>query len=116
VCKEFLILFVRFGRLVAQEKVLLDDALSLLPILNAVFFNGETAPAECKKEEIDDMQILSSWIYHNRQTLSFLYVQADHSPESLMTETLERLCKLSNYSAIELESEPADDAAEHASN
>lgn len=111
VCKEFLILFIRFGRLVAQEKSLLDDALSLLPMLKAVFFNGDTAPAECKKEEVDEMQIISSWIYHNRQTLSFLYVRADHSPETLMNEVLDRLCKLSNHSIIDLESELADESA-----
>lgn len=102
VCKEFVILFVRFGRLAAQEKVLLDDALSLSALLSNLYFNGATAPAECKKEEIDEMQILSTWIYHNRETLSCLYVQKSHTPESLLQELIERLCALSNHDKIEL--------------
>lgn len=58
VCKEFVILFVRFGRLAAQETLLLNDALSLLPKLREIYFNGESAPKECQKEEIDEMRIL----------------------------------------------------------
>ncbi|MFQ3598384.1 MAG: DEDD exonuclease domain-containing protein [Chloroherpetonaceae bacterium] len=110
VCKEFMILFVRFGRLAAQEKILLDDALTLQPLLSHLYFDGTTAPAECKKEEIDEMQILSSWIYHNRDSLSCLYVQPSHTPETLLQELLERLCALSNHDKIELASdtEPAD--------
>lgn len=112
VCKEFLILFIRFGRLAAQEKVLLDDVLTLSPMLSSLYFNGATAPAECKKEEIDEMQILSSWIYHNRDTLSCLYVQKSHTPDALLQELIERLCSLSSHEKIELasESEQADDA------
>jgi DNA polymerase-3 subunit epsilon len=112
VCKSFLILFVRFGRLVAQEKILLDDALSLLPMLTAVYFNGERAPAECKKEEIDEMQILSSWIYHNRNTLSCFYVKPTHTPETLLEEFVERLCTLAHHDNLQLasESELADDS------
>ncbi len=111
VCKEFVILFVRFGRLAAQEKILLDDALTLSPMLEQIYFNGATAPAECKKEEIDEMQILSSWIYHNRETLSCLYVQASHTPTTLLQELIERLCALSNHDTITLasEAEQADD-------
>ena len=111
VCKEFVILFVRFGRLAAQEKILLDDALTLSPMLEQIYFNGATAPAECKKEEIDEMQILSSWIYHNRETLSCLYVQASHTPATLLQELIERLCALSNHDTITLasEAEQADD-------
>ncbi len=110
VCKEFLILFVRFGRLAAQEKILLDDALTLAPLLSSLYFDGATAPAECKKEEIDEMQILSSWIYHHRQTLSCLYVQRSHTPETLLQELIERLCALSHHDKIEFASdtEPAD--------
>ncbi len=106
VCKEFVILFVRFGRLVAQEKILLDDALTLSPTIEQIYFNGATAPAECKKEEIDEMQILSSWIYHNRETLSCLYVQKSDTPETLLQALIERLCALSNHDAITLASEP----------
>jgi DNA polymerase-3 subunit epsilon len=111
VCKEFVILFVRFGRLAAQEKILLDDALTLSSMLEQIYFNGATAPAECKKEEIDEMQILSSWIYHNRETLSCLYVQASHTPATLLQELIERLCALSNHDTITLasEAEQADD-------
>lgn len=101
VCKEFVILFARFGRLVAQEKILLDDSLSLLPKLREIYFNGERAPTECKKEEIDEMRILSSWIYRNRDSLSCLYVQGFHSPETLLQELLDRLCKLSNRASID---------------
>ncbi|MCS6989616.1 MAG: DEDD exonuclease domain-containing protein [Chloroherpetonaceae bacterium] len=113
VCKEFVILFVRFGRLAAQETLLLDDALSLLPKLREIYFNGESAPKECQKEEIDEMRILSSWIYRNRETLSCLYVRASHSPETLLQDLVERLCALSNLDSIEFVSE-AESADDHA--
>ncbi len=104
VCKSFLILFVRFGRLVAQETILLNEALTLLPLLTAIYFSGEPAPTVCKKEEIDEMHILSSWIYHHRNTLSCLYVKPSHTPETLLEALVERLCALAQHDKLQFTS------------
>ncbi|MBC8042477.1 MAG: DEDD exonuclease domain-containing protein [Rhizobacter sp.] len=75
--KEFSVFFVRFGRLVLQKKILADDVLTLQLDIADVFFSGATMPEECKKEEIDEMQILSSWIYYNRASLACLYIRGN---------------------------------------
>jgi DNA polymerase III subunit epsilon len=95
-CKAFLVLFVRFGRLISQTNVLIDDALTLQETVERTYFSGAEMPKTCRKDEIDEMQILSSWIYHNRETLSCLYIRPEHMPENVMEHLTDRLLKLSS--------------------
>ncbi|NTW48696.1 MAG: DEDD exonuclease domain-containing protein [Chlorobiales bacterium] len=104
-CKEFVLLFVRFGRLVAETKVLDDDVLSLGEFIGHIYFNGHAAPLESTKEQIDEMQILAGWIYRNRTSLSCLYVRPEHRLSSLHEELVERMTKLSSLSIPELQKE-----------
>lgn len=103
-CKEFVLLFVRFGRLVAEMKVLHDEAvLSLDEFIKHIYFNGQVATLEGTKEQIDEMQILAGWIYRNRSSLSCLYVRPEHRLSSLHEELVERIDKLSCLSVTELQ-------------
>jgi DNA polymerase-3 subunit epsilon len=94
-CKEFVILFIRFGRLKAQHKISLDDVFALEDEIRRVFFNGEQKPQRCEREEIDEMHILSSWIYHNRESLACLYIVPYPSAEYVVMALAERLTQLS---------------------
>lgn len=94
-CKEFVVLFVQFGRLKAQRKVLLSEAATLEAEIQAVYFSGGKKPAHCRKEEIDEMQILANWIYHHREQLSCLYIKPFRSAQEVIAELAVRLLKLS---------------------
>jgi DNA polymerase-3 subunit epsilon len=106
--KEFTILFVRFGRLVAQTKIFPETAEQLGSWVQGIYSAGETAPEQCRKEEIDEMQILSSWIYHNRETLSCLYIGAEQTLQEILAELSERLLKLTQSAAVSEETELAE--------
>ncbi|MFN3394839.1 MAG: hypothetical protein ACK424_09810, partial [Candidatus Thermochlorobacter sp.] len=100
VCKEFVVLFIRFGRLIAQYKVRRDEALELEEPIREIFFSGAQKPERCEREEIDEMQILSSWIYQNRESLSCLYVKPYETAEQMLEALLERLGELSKPEAM----------------
>ncbi|MDX2128661.1 MAG: DEDD exonuclease domain-containing protein [Chloroherpetonaceae bacterium] len=78
---DILVLVVRFGRLVRSFIYLQEDLEKECQSLFELFFNGENAPEECKNEEIDEMQILSTWIFQNRESLSCLYITSALSVE-----------------------------------
>lgn len=100
VCKEFVVLFIRFGRLIAQHKIMRNEALELEERIREIFFSGAQKPEHCEREEIDEMQILSSWIYQNRESLSCLYVKPYETAEQMLGALLERLGELSKPEAM----------------
>jgi len=95
-CKEYVLLFIRFGRLMDQKKAFQDETKSLLPVINSVYRNGHCTPTECRREEIDEMQILSSWIFQNRKSLHCLYVEERQSTEQIYETLQARLLRLSD--------------------
>lgn len=102
-CKEFVLLFVRFGRLIAETKVIDDGVLVLDEFIRHIYFNGQVAPEDVTREQIDEMQILAGWIYRNRTSLSCLYVRPEHKPPTLHEELLDRMTKLSELSVAEIQ-------------
>lgn len=104
-CKEFVVLFVRFGQLKLQRKILLNEAFLLKPDIQAVFFSDGQKPEHCHKEEIDEMQILASWIYQHQQSLSCLYIKPFGSASAVLNELAERLLRLAGATDIEAAAE-----------
>jgi DNA polymerase-3 subunit epsilon len=100
-CKEFVVLFIRFGRLKAQHKISPDEVFALEGEIRRVFFSGEQKPERCEKEEIDEMHILSSWIYHNRESLACLYMSPYSSAEHAVMALAERLAELSGLQKVQ---------------
>lgn len=111
-CKEFVLFFVRFGRLIAETKVNDDGVLTLGEFIQHIYFNGQVAPDDVTKEQIDEMQILAGWIYRNRNSLSCLYVRPEHRLSTLHEELVERISKLSQLTIAEIQNElgVSDDA------
>ncbi|ACF12503.1 DNA polymerase III, epsilon subunit [Chloroherpeton thalassium ATCC 35110] len=94
-CKEYVLLFVRFGRLIDQKKVFEDETESLVPVIASVYHNGHSSPTPCRKEEIDEMQILSNWIYQNKDSLHCFYVKDALTTEQIHETLQKRLKSLS---------------------
>jgi DNA polymerase III subunit epsilon len=86
------VFFIRHGRLVFQrlvgKKLPVKD---LRRALDKAYFDGaasSVAPKYCRKEEIDEIRIIASWVYQHRNNGRFLYTQ------NLSAHTLhERLCE-----------------------
>lgn len=72
--KKVEVFFIRHGRLRYQR--LIGKKLpmkELAKYIHDVFFDGSTAPAHCRKEEIDEIRIIASWMYQHREAGVFLY-------------------------------------------
>lgn len=74
--KQVEIFFVRFGRLAHQRLVGMRMPIKeLKSIIEKVYFDESVAPKHCKKEEIDEIRIIASWIHQHRESGKFLYVE-----------------------------------------
>jgi DNA polymerase III subunit epsilon len=72
--KKAEVFFIRHGRLRFQR--LVGKKLPLKELtshIEAVYFDGSDAPKHCRKEEIDEIRIIASWMYQHRETGLFLY-------------------------------------------
>lgn len=69
------VFFVRFGRLMYQRIVTRRTPRKEFERQIAkIYYNGETAPQHCRKEEIDEIRIIAGWIHRHREDGRFLYV------------------------------------------
>lgn len=69
------IFFVRFGRLAAQVVVGAEVPEETLRELVAQHYDGgDTAPAHCRREEIDEIRIIACYLHQNRGSSTFIYL------------------------------------------
>jgi excinuclease UvrABC nuclease subunit len=78
--------FIRFGRLqhqaiVDQSKFKLNE---IAPHVQGIFFNGKHKPKAVKKEELDEMRIIASWLTQHKDNGQIVYVQPNDTPENLL--------------------------------
>ncbi len=92
---EFVILFVRYGRMQCQKLIGKEHAADLKSTIEDVYFGNAIKPDRIRKEELDEMMVLSNWIYHKRHSLQCLYVKDDESPKKIIQKLEKRLEKLS---------------------
>jgi DNA polymerase-3 subunit epsilon len=82
--KKVEVFFIRHGRLKFQR--LVGKKLPLKELsraLEQVYHDGTTAPPHCRKEEIDEIRIIASWVYQHRKDGLFLYTASLSSQEIL---------------------------------
>lgn len=84
--KSLELFFIRSGRLIRQE--LINGRLSLSKLnksIKKIYFNGSTNPIFYSLEEIDELRIISSWVYSKRSEGNFVYLDAK-SPNQVSKE------------------------------
>ena len=70
------IFLVRFGRLAAQVVVgSRTPEVKLRKLIERHYFDGAVAPAHCRREEIDEIKIIASYLYQYRDVGRFIYVE-----------------------------------------
>ncbi len=72
--KKVEVFFIRFGRLVYQRMI--GKKIPYKELQTAVtqyYFDGAEKPGHCKKEEIDEIRIIASWIHKHRDDSEFVY-------------------------------------------
>lgn len=78
--------FIRFGRL--KYQTIMDqrsyDPEELRHHLETVYGNGEELPSSCRKEELDEMRIISSWLTQNSDHNNLIYVEPHHTVEDIL--------------------------------
>lgn len=91
--KKVEVFFIRHGRLHFQR--LVGKKLPVKELERAlvtVYFDGTDAPPHSRKEEIDEIRIIASWIYQRRNDGVFLYMQGK-TPAEALDELAELLYK-----------------------
>lgn len=77
---------VRHGRLEYQRTVgKRFPKKELTKAIDAVYGDGSMPPRHCKKEEIDQINILSSWIHRNRNVSKFVYYSPGMNTEAMLS-------------------------------
>jgi DNA polymerase-3 subunit epsilon len=78
------VFFIRHGRLKYQrivgKKVPFKE---LRKKIDAVYFDGSTAPKYCRKEEIDEIRIIANWLYRQRNIGKYIYISS-MEPENIL--------------------------------
>jgi len=86
--------FIRSGRLKFQT--LTDqsnyDEGELMSHVQDIYFNSQEKPmgstgsshASCRKEELDEMKIISSWLSQNKENGKLIYVEPHHTTEDIL--------------------------------
>lgn len=99
------VFFIRHGRLMFQRLVGKKIPFKELErSIESVYGEQSTPPEHCRKEEIDEIRIIASWIYQHRNNGLFLYTA------SLTTDTIaERLTDLL-YTALTRPAPPQTEA------
>jgi excinuclease UvrABC nuclease subunit len=99
------VFFIRHGRLRFQR--LIGKKLPIKEIERAVqetYFDGSQVPQHCRKEEIDEIRIIASWVYRHRDDGQFLYATATESAalvESVVEMLYAALGKHRSYEPFE---------------
>jgi DNA polymerase-3 subunit epsilon len=81
---------LKFQRLVGKKLPLKE----LARYIEQIYASSSTAPAHCRKEEIDEIRIIASWVYQHRKDGLFLYtagLSVDEILEKLETLLYEAL-------------------------
>jgi len=70
------IFLIRFGRLVGQVVIGAGfPEAKFRRLVEKHYFDGAVAPAQCRKEEIDEIRIIASYLHLHRDTGKFVYVE-----------------------------------------
>ena len=105
--KKVEVFFIRHGRLHFQR--LVGKKLPVKELeraLESVYFDGTDAPPHSRKEEIDEIRIIASWIYQRRNDGIFLYMHGKTATNALdeLAELLYKaLATPQTYSAVQEE-------------
>jgi len=76
------IFLVRYGRLVHQELIGKKAPLNnLIKLLQKTYFNGKASPLFYTHEEIDELRIISSWLYRKHGSAKFIYINGKNEKE-----------------------------------
>jgi DNA polymerase-3 subunit epsilon len=79
------IFLVRFGRLAAQVVVgSRTPEVKLRRLIERHYFDGAVAPDHCRREEIDEIKIIASYLYQYRDAGRFVYVERDADVEVVL--------------------------------
>ncbi len=78
--------FIRFGRL--KYQIIMDqrsyDPEELRHHLETIYGNGEELPSSCRKEELNEMRIISSWLTRNDDHRSLIRVEPCDTVEDIL--------------------------------
>ncbi len=86
------IFLVRFGRLAAQIVVgSRSPAAGLRRLLMRHYFNGACAPSHCRKEEIDEIKIIASYLHLHRDSGTFIHIAPEDAPDTVVGRVVEAL-------------------------
>jgi len=83
--KTLEVFFIRRGRLFHQQEIGRKQSLKRLESLLISAYYGETIAESSvlSREEVDEIQIVTSWMYRHRGKATFIYMEAKHSDEVL---------------------------------
>ncbi len=99
------IFLVRFGRLVAQVVVgSRTPAVKLRTLVERHYFDGSAAPSHCRKEEIDEIKIIASYLHLHRDSGTFIYVE----PEDDATAVVEKIVRGMSRAGRQVSQEEAE--------
>ncbi|MEO5931805.1 MAG: DEDD exonuclease domain-containing protein [Candidatus Kapaibacterium sp.] len=86
------IFLVRFGRLAAQVVIgTRPPAAKLAKLAKRHYFDGATAPSHCRREEIDEIKIIASYLHLYRDAGRFIYVEDGESTERVVERVVMEL-------------------------
>jgi DNA polymerase-3 subunit epsilon len=106
---ETLFLFIRFGRLVFQASLHEDSLFQLREKIQTLYFSGVELTddvRQVRKEEVDEMRIITSWIFHNRTSASLLYLDAAKTADNVLESLIDKLAELKTTPLIEQPASP----------
>lgn len=78
------VFMIRFGRLARQLVVSRRfPDVTMRRLLQAVYQDGATLPPHYRREEIDEVRIIASYLFRHRESGSFIYIDPAESPDVL---------------------------------
>jgi len=88
------IFLVRFGRLAAQVVVgSRTPEIKLRKLIEKYYCDGATAPAHCRREEIDEIKIIASYLHQHRAFGKFIYIEPDEPLDDVMQRLVAALVR-----------------------
>lgn len=79
------VFLIRFGRLARQIKMSRRfPEKGMRRLLEKVYFDGSVAPPHYRKEEIDEVRIIASYLFRHREVGSFIYLEEGDTLETLL--------------------------------
>jgi DNA polymerase-3 subunit epsilon len=78
------VFMIRFGRLARQLLVSRRfPEVTISRLIDETYFDGAAVPPHYRREEIDEVRIIASYLFRHRESGSFLYVEPADTVESL---------------------------------